>query len=943
MCKRTVLTIVAVAMLALTMGQVQAETIDINGEFIMYKPGTDYTVTATFQGGYASGVGDNIVMKGGGTFNYSDGTTGTVVDVPGWKVVTGNPDLTTGGLDDSTGFNAFGTWSGGTGTTAESADSLGVIGAGTTYTLSAMVNGSGGPLVLDLLADGEALIPSFSITPSLPTGEWQEISRTYNAGAVGEYVGQAMTIVLGTGAENLVGTRIVFDNVSFSYEPLGPASNPAPADEATDVVRDVVLGWTPGVTAASRSIYFGETFDAVNDALLTDAVSVGQITTTYEPGRLDFLKTYYWRGDEVNGTPDKTVFKGDVWSFTVEPMAVPIETVTATASGANADMGPEKTIDGSGLNELDQHSSIPQDMWLTQADGSWIQYEFDRAYKMHDVLIWNSNQVIESFIGFGVKETLIETSLDGVTWTAVEGVGPFAQGTVQATYEANTTVDLSGRVAKYVKISPQSAHGMTNQAGLGEVRFFAIPTAARELQPAPGAVDESIDTTLSWRAGREATLHEVYIGTDPADLALVASTDERSVMAENLVYDQTYYWQIAEVNEAEAPARYTSDIQSFSTSTYGIVDDFESYSGKEGQEVFLTWFDGYGGDSSLGGSTTGYFDGPFVETTRVDSGGQAMPFYYDNDGDFFDIDGKVSSPAFSEVVRDFDTPQDWTAGEAQLLSIAFFGEADNTGTLYAKINGTKVTYPFEPAHIAAQSWKTWNIDLSALGINAQRVTSLAIGVDGGKAGMLLIDTLVLRLALPVPEETVSLANDFDALPVGSSMHDVPGWEGWFGDAQWAAKVTDAVAYSGTNSLEIVGARDDLVPHWPLVENGVYEASVMQYVPTGTDGLMHFGPLSSYGSSWDDTAWLGTLLTNCTTDSVYVNELDAGTRTEAPLLRDQWVLLRIVMNFDGNACDFYYGDTLLGSLECPSAMGFDIWPDDDVDVLYYDDFRFESPE
>ncbi len=50
-----------------------------------------------------------------------------------------------------------------------------------------------------------------------------------------------------------------------------------------------------------------------------------------------------------------------------------------------------------------------------------------------------------------------------------------------------------------------------------------------------------------------------------------------------------------------------------------------------------------------------------------------------------------------------------------------------------------------------------------------------------------------------------------------------------------------------------------------------------------------------------------------------------------------------MNFDGNACDFYYGDTLLGSLECPSAMGFDIWPDDDVDVLYYDDFRFESPE
>ena len=50
-----------------------------------------------------------------------------------------------------------------------------------------------------------------------------------------------------------------------------------------------------------------------------------------------------------------------------------------------------------------------------------------------------------------------------------------------------------------------------------------------------------------------------------------------------------------------------------------------------------------------------------------------------------------------------------------------------------------------------------------------------------------------------------------------------------------------------------------------------------------------------------------------------------------------------MNFDANACDFYYGDVLLGSLECPSAMGFDIWSDADVDVLYYDDFRFESQE
>ncbi|UCF16935.1 MAG: hypothetical protein JSW59_05640, partial [Phycisphaerales bacterium] len=183
MCKRNILTIVAVAILALAIGQVQAETITVpNGEFLIYKPGTNGTVTATFPAGniWANGVGDNCNVNGGNA-QYSDGTTGTSVDCPGWKGLTGTNDLLNNGVDGSVGYNAFGTWSGGTGTTAESADSLGDIAGGSIYTLSAMVNGSAGPLVLDLLAGGVALTPSSSITPTLPTDGWQEISRTYDA------------------------------------------------------------------------------------------------------------------------------------------------------------------------------------------------------------------------------------------------------------------------------------------------------------------------------------------------------------------------------------------------------------------------------------------------------------------------------------------------------------------------------------------------------------------------------------------------------------------------------------------------------------------------------------------------------------------------------------------------------------------------------------------
>jgi hypothetical protein len=189
-----------------------------NGEFMIYKPGTNYTVTADLNGNYVQGVGDNLAVKGGGEAVYSDGTTGAFVDCPGWISTIGPADLVGDGLDGSTTLHAFGTWSGGSGTTVVSADSLGNIASGT-YTLSAMVNGSGGPLMLDLLVDGAALTPGSSVTPSLPTDGWQEISRTYDAGVVGDYIGQAMTIAVGTVGGDMQGTWIAFDDISLDFLP----------------------------------------------------------------------------------------------------------------------------------------------------------------------------------------------------------------------------------------------------------------------------------------------------------------------------------------------------------------------------------------------------------------------------------------------------------------------------------------------------------------------------------------------------------------------------------------------------------------------------------------------------------------------------------------------------------------------------------------------------
>ncbi|MCX5643423.1 MAG: LamG domain-containing protein [Phycisphaerae bacterium] len=162
------------------------------------------------------------------------------------------------------------------------------------------------------------------------------------------------------------------------------AVNVSPEDGATDVTRDATLNWTAGQYPATHDVYLGTTAADVNNASRTNKgllVSQGQADTSFDPaGVFAYGQTYYWRVDEVNTSADGTIYKGGVWSFTAEPYGYPITKITATASSAAASMGPEKTIDGSGLT-ADLHGTEGTTMWLTGgAKPNWIQYQFDKVY-----------------------------------------------------------------------------------------------------------------------------------------------------------------------------------------------------------------------------------------------------------------------------------------------------------------------------------------------------------------------------------------------------------------------------------------------------------------------------------------------------------------------------------------------------------------------------------
>jgi hypothetical protein len=476
----------------------------------------------------------------------------------------------------------------------------------------------------------------------------------------------------------------------------GQASHPVPADTATDVRPDVILQWTAGKYAAAHDVYFGVSLDDVNSAErdnpLGVLVGVGQDANTFDPaGLLEFGRTYYWRIDEVNAPPGSTTFKGGVWSFTVEPYAYPVTGITATASSVhNANMGPEKTIDGSGL-DADLHDTVGNDMWLSNATGpkpDWIQYEFDRVYKLHQMWVWNSNQPVEGIVGLGARNVTIEYSTDGVAWTTLAGVPELVQAPGESGYAHNTTVDFGGVAARYVKltIGDNWNGGRYPQVGLSEVRFYYVPVSAREPEPASGATDVSPDVVLSWRPGREAASHRVYLSADEQAVAdgtaPVATPADAGYAPAGLELGATYYWKVVEVNGAADPATWESDVWSFSTTEYLAIDDFESYTNDSPERLFQTWIDGYGfsadeffptghpgnGTGSAVGHdiwTTGgpHYGKTIAETTIVHGGTQSMPLYYDN-----------SSLATSEAQRTWPTAQDWTSNAADTLILYLRGE-----------------------------------------------------------------------------------------------------------------------------------------------------------------------------------------------------------------------------------------------------------------------------
>jgi hypothetical protein len=280
--------------------------------------------------------------------------------------------------------------------------------------------------------------------------------------------------------------------------------------------------------------------------------------------------------------------------------------------------------------------------------------------------------------------------------------------------------------------------------------------------PADGATEVVRDVVLTWKPGDYAASHDVYFGTDWDD---VNDADTSSGQFQenrgpnewdppgNLVLDTAYYWRIDEVND---PCVWKGHVWSFTTATFLVIDDFESYD--DTNRIYHTWEDQ---GVNWTGSQLDLGRTPFAP---VHAGNKSMLYLYDNTQkwDFFSYWSLAELP--------FAGPQDWTEVERKTLTLYLHGLPDNdindTEQLYVAVDDdlgghAEIPYP-DMNDLQLEEWTEWNIPISDFtspdDVDETQITRLGLvfgsssntTIQGG-LGIVYFDDIRLYASRCVPE------------------------------------------------------------------------------------------------------------------------------------------------------------------------------------------------
>jgi hypothetical protein len=140
-----------------------------------------------------------------------------------------------------------------------------------------------------------------------------------------------------------------------------------------------------------------------------------------------------------------------------------------------------------------------------------------------------------------------------------------------------------------------------------------------------------------------------------------------------------------------------------------------------------------------------------------------------------------------------------------------------------------------------------------------------------------------------------------------------GWEEWAGSVDVCGDVSTDFAFDGTQSLKITGnpggssgAGDDTIHRFPNFMGGVWEFSIQTYIPTGAQGSAYILLLNTYddppGSPLSTYRWSLQVRLDHDVDLVVAEGLGGES---VPLIRDQWVEFKAVIDLDNDLVDMFY--------------------------------------
>ena len=284
------------------------------------------------------------------------------------------------------------------------------------------------------------------------------------------------------------------------------AGGPDPADGAKLEAAWANLSWRAGTWAVSHDLYFGTSFDDVNDG--AEGTFVGNLATTSQvvgfigfpaPEGLQPGATYYWRVDEVNDANAASPWKGDVWSFAVPPETayepVPVDAanfvMTDTTLSWTPGFGATLHYVYSGDN-FDEVSNAAGALPLTEATFTpatmeaektyyWRVDEFDSAGATHKGNVWSLTTVPD--VAVTNPNLMLWWTLDeGEGTTAVDWSGHGNHGAI--TGDAQWTDGYQGTALTFgsdVYVESAGYQGVTGAAARTLCAWIRTSTANRTI------------------------------------------------------------------------------------------------------------------------------------------------------------------------------------------------------------------------------------------------------------------------------------------------------------------------------------------------------------------------------------------------------------------------------------------------------------------------------